>query len=187
MFHGVTDNESRLEYAKQPGALNESYSDIFGVIVANFDKPDASAWSWKLGERLNTNGRPFRDMSNPKSLGQPDHMRDYQDLPVTEPGDYGGVHINSGIHNFAAYKMLTAKDAAGKPALTPKEVAAIFYLANTQRLSRTSQFKDSRRAVADSALSLFMNLPVSQKRVKLGAIDDAFDAVGIKGARVVVD
>jgi hypothetical protein len=32
-----------------------------------------------------------------------------------------------------------------------------------------------------------MNLPVSQKRVKLGAIDEAFDAVGIKGARVVVD
>jgi hypothetical protein len=27
---------------------------------------------------------------------------------------------------------------------------------------------------------------VSQRRVKLGAIDDAFDAVGIKGTRVVV-
>jgi len=187
MFHGVTDNESRLEYVRQSGALNESYSDIFGVIVANFDKPDASAWNWKLGERLNTRGRPFRDMSNPRSLGQPDHMKNYKDLPVTQAGDYGGVHTNSGIHNFAAYKILTAKDASGKPALTPKEVAAIFYMANTQRLSRTSQFKDSRRAVADSALSLFMNLPVSQKRVKLGAIDDAFDAVGIKGARVVVD
>jgi Zn-dependent metalloprotease len=186
MFHGVTDNESRLEYARQSGALNESYSDIFGVIVANFNKPDTSKWNWKLGERLDTRGRPFRDMSNPSSLGQPDNMKNYRKLPVTEAGDWGGVHINSGIHNFAAYKMLTAKDAAGKPALKPKEVAAILYLANTQRLSRTSQFSDSRRAVVDSALSLFMNLPVSQKRVKLGAIDDAFDAVGIKGTRVVV-
>jgi Zn-dependent metalloprotease len=35
MFHGVTDHTSRLEYAFQPGALNESYSDIFGTIVAN--------------------------------------------------------------------------------------------------------------------------------------------------------
>ena len=30
MFHGVIDSTSRLEYAMQPGALNESYADIFG-------------------------------------------------------------------------------------------------------------------------------------------------------------
>jgi Zn-dependent metalloprotease len=186
MFHGVTDKSSRLEYAKQSGALNESYSDIIGVIVMNFGEPDTGKWNWKLGERLDTDGRPFRDMSDPTSLGQPAHMKDYVNLPATYSGDFGGVHINSGIHNFAAYKILTAKNGAGKPALTPSEVAAVFYLADTQRLSRTSQFSDSRRAVADSALSLFANLPLSQKKIKLKAIDDAFDAVGIKGTRVVV-
>ena len=31
MFHGVTDHTARLEYVTQPGALNESYSDIFGT------------------------------------------------------------------------------------------------------------------------------------------------------------
>lgn len=186
MFHGVTDNTSRLEYQTQSGALNESYSDIFGVIVRNSSEPDIGKWDWNLGEKLNTNGRPFRDMSNPKRLGQPDNMKDFRVLPVTRNGDFGGVHINSGIHNFAAFKILTAKDTAGKPALTPGEVAAIFYLADTQRLSRTSQFSDSRRAVADSALSLFASLPVAQRKVKLGAIDDAFDAVAIQGDRVVV-
>jgi Zn-dependent metalloprotease len=186
MFHGVTDNTSRLEYQTQSGALNESYSDIFGVIVANFSNPDASSWNWKLGQRLDTNGRPFRDMSNPTSLGQPGHMRDFKKLPVTRNGDYGGVHINSGIHNFAAYKILTAKDTSGNPALTPAETTQVFYLADTQRLSATSQFSDSRRAVADSALTLFRNLPLAQKKLKLAAIDDAFDAVGIPGTRVKV-
>jgi Zn-dependent metalloprotease len=186
MFHGVTDNTSRLEYQTQSGALNESYSDIFGVIVANSSNPDASSWNWKLGQRLDTNGRPFRDMSNPTSLGQPDHMRDFKKLPVTRKGDYGGVHTNSGIHNFAAYKILIAKDTSGNPVLTPAETAQIFYLADTQRLSATSQFSDSRRAVADSALSLFRNLPLAQKKLKLAAIDDAFDAVGIPGTRVKV-
>ena len=114
-------------------------------------------------------------------------MRDYKDSPVTERGDYGGVHTNSGIHNFAAYKILTAVDAAGKAILTPRDVMAIFYLADTQRLSHTSQFSDSRRAVADSALTLFRDLPVAERRAKLAAIDDAFDAVGIVGARVVVN
>jgi Zn-dependent metalloprotease len=66
------------------------------------------------------------------------------------------------------------------------EVAAIFYMANTQRLSRASKFRESRKAVAASALSLFMRLPLPQRKVKHGAIDDAFDAVGIKGDRVVV-
>lgn len=186
MFHGVTDSTSRLEYQTQSGALNESYSDIFGVIVANFSNPDVSTWNWKLGQRLNTNGRPFRDMSNPSSLGQPDNMRDFKNLPVTRNGDYGGVHINSGIHNFVAYKIITSKDASGKSAVTPSETAQIFYLADTQQLSATSQFSDSRRAVTDSALSLFRNLPLAQRKLKLSAIDDAFEAVGIPGARVNV-
>jgi Zn-dependent metalloprotease len=186
MFHGVTDNTSRLQYQTQSGALNESYSDIFGVIVANFSNPDASTWNWQLGARLNTNGRPFRDMSNPSSLGQPDKMSDFRDLPVTRAGDFGGVHVNSGIHNFAAYKILTAKDASGEAAVTPAEVAQIFYLADTQRLAATSQFSDSRQAVVNSALSLFMNLPLAQKKIKLSAIDDAFDAVEIAGRRVQV-
>jgi Zn-dependent metalloprotease len=47
MFHGVTDYTSRLEYRTQAGALNESYSDIFGVIIANFSKP-LSKWKWDI-------------------------------------------------------------------------------------------------------------------------------------------
>jgi Zn-dependent metalloprotease len=184
MYHGVTDNSSRLQYQRQSGALNESYSDIFGVIVANFSRSDTSTWNWKLGERLNTNGRPFRDMSRPRTLGQPEKMSQYRDLPITE--DDGGVHTNSGIHNLAAYKLLTAKDASGQPAVAPAETAQIFYLANTVYLSRTSQFSDSRQAVVNSALSLFRNLPLAQRKLKLAAIDDAFDAVEIPGLRVVV-
>lgn len=186
MFHGVTDSTARLEYANQPGALNESYSDIFGVIVANFGKTDAGTWNWKLGERLDTDGKPFRDMSDPTMLGQPAHMKDFRKLPNTRNGDYGGVHTNSGIHNKVAYLMLTGKGEGGKTALTPQEVAAIFYLAVTQRLSRTSQFVDSRSAAVNSALTLFRNLPQETQRVKVGAVDDAFDAVGIPGTRAKI-
>jgi bacillolysin/neutral peptidase B len=186
MFHGVTDNTSRLEYANQSGALNESYPDIFGIIVTNFDKPNTDDWNWKLGERLDTDGRPFRDMSDPASLGQPAKMSEFRVLPNSPRGDFGGVHINSGIHNKAAHLILTAKDASGEAVLTPMEAAAIFYLAVSQRLSRTSQFADSRRAVVESALSLFLDLPVAKKKAKIAAIDDAFDAVEIPGERVVV-
>ena len=137
MFHGVTDRTSRLEYAFQPGALNESYSDIFGTIVANLGNEDTATWDWLLGERLLPDDRPFRDLSDPARFKQPAHMRDFQALPNTRRGDWGGVHINSGIHNKAAFNLLTARGPDRVVALTPAEVAAVFYLALTQRLSRT--------------------------------------------------
>jgi Zn-dependent metalloprotease len=178
MFHGVTDMTSRLEYAFQSGALNESYSDIFGIIIANQPNPDPRNWNWKLGAGLLANGKPFRDMSAPKLHGQPDHMRNFQNLPNTREGDNGGVHINSGIHNKAAFNILTA-EKNGALVFTPGEVAAFFYIALTQRLSRTSQFTDSRTAVLDSARSLFRNLPPAGLNDRISAIQTGFSKVGI--------
>jgi bacillolysin/neutral peptidase B len=179
MFHGVTDRTSRLEYAFQSGALNESISDIFGMIVSNLDNKDPRTWNWQLGENLMADNKPFRDMSDPTLFGQPAHMNGYRKMPYSRAGDWGGVHINSGIHNKAAFNMLTAEGDDGELKLTPDEVAAAFYLANTQRLSRTSQFTDSRRAVVASARTLFRTLPLSEQESKISAIEAAFDAVGI--------
>ncbi|MFD3401576.1 M4 family metallopeptidase [Kribbella sp. NPDC058693] len=179
MFHGITDHTARLEYAFQPGALNESMSDIFGVYVSNLGNPDPRHWGWELGENLLPGDEPFRDLSDPPRFGQPDHMRDFKVLPDTRKGDWGGVHVNSGIHNKAAFNMFTAEDNAGNLVLAPDEVAAVFYLALTQRLSRTSQFADSRRFTVSSARSLFRLLPPDERDRKVAAVDGAFAAVGI--------
>ena len=120
IFHGVTDHTSRLEYAFQPGALNESYSDIFGTIIANLGNDDPRTWDWLLGERLLPGDKPFRDLSDPPRFGQPDHMDDFKVLPDTQEGDWGGVHINSGIHNKAAFNLLTAENGDGELARDPR-------------------------------------------------------------------
>jgi Zn-dependent metalloprotease len=179
MFHGVTDRTSRLEYAFQPGALNESYSDIFGTIVANSGNDDPRSWDWLLGERLLVDDQPFRDLSDPARFGQPAHMDDFQLLPNTRAGDWGGVHVNSGIHNKAAFNLLTTEDDDGTLTLSPAEAAAAFYLTLTQRLSRTSQFADSRRHMVASARTLFRALPADQQARKVAAVEAAFQAVGI--------
>jgi Zn-dependent metalloprotease len=181
MFHGVTDHTSRLEYAFQSGALNESYSDIFGTIVANLGNDDPRTWDWLLGQNLLVGDKPFRDVSNPPHFGQPDHMNKFRVLPFSRGGDWGGVHTNSGIHNKAAFNMLTTEndDTTLTLTLTPAEVGAVFYLALTQRLTRTSQFIDSRRAVMASAQTLFRTLPEDERTRKISAVEAAFDAVGI--------
>lgn len=177
LTHGITDSTARIEYLGESGALNESYSDIFGCIVANIGESDVKKWNWLIGDGLFGPGTALRDMRRPEKFDQPSHMDDYQKLPKTENGDWGGVHTNSGIHNKAAYNMLTAKDAQGNYLLKPKEVAALFYLALTQNLSRTSRFGDSRRGVELAARSLFANKTNKQARFK--AVAKAFDKVGI--------
>jgi Zn-dependent metalloprotease len=180
VFHGVTDRTARLEYAAESGALNESYSDLAGIIISNLRKPDLSEWNWEMGEDLEGTGIPLRDLSDPARFGQPAHMREYRDLPVSEFGDWGGVHINSGIHNLAGYKIMTAKDTQGEYLFDSASLAALFYLALTQYLSRTSLFHDSRRAVQLVARTLFRNEDRDVRRAKLQAIASAFDDVGIE-------
>ncbi|MGZ9273577.1 MAG: M4 family metallopeptidase [Nitrospira sp.] len=179
MFHGVTDHTSRLEYQTQAGALNESYSDIFGVIVSNLSRP-LDRWTWEIGVGFDGPGTALRDMADPALLGQPKHMRDYVNPapPYTDRNDYGGVHSNSGIHNYAAYKIMTSK-GGGKYLFTRRQIAAMFYIALTAHLSRTSQFPDSRRAVVLATRSLFRKKSAGSLAQRVKAVEDGFSAAGI--------
>ena len=176
MFHGVTDSTSRLEYQDESGALNESYSDIFGIIIANFENEDIGDWDWELGENLTSDNKPLRDLKRPSRFDQPEHMDDF----LFTSADHGGVHTNSGIHNFAAFKIMTAKNSQGQFMFTATELAAMFYISLTQHLSRTSGFTASRRGVTLAAQTLFRNDPEATLNAKIRAISRAFDAVGIE-------
>jgi len=179
MFHGITDHTSRLEYRTQAGALNESYSDIFGVIIGNFSKR-RDKWNWEIGAGFDGPGTALRNMADPTLQGQPKLMKNYEKAtpPYNSRNDYGWVHANSGIHNFAAYKIMTAK-TGNAYTFSRNQLAAMFYIALTAHLSRTSRFADSRRAVVQAARSLFRKeSPASQAR-KVKVVEDAFSAVGI--------
>ena len=117
LTHGVTENTAALTYANQPGALNESVSDVFGSLVKQHQLgQDAGDADWLIGTGLLTDavhGVALRSMKAPGTayddpvLGkdpQPAHMRDF----VTTTDDEGGVHINSGIPNHAFYLVATA-------------------------------------------------------------------------------
>jgi Zn-dependent metalloprotease len=117
LTHGITQYTADLAYAGQSGALNESVSDVFGVLVEQYARgEDAASASWLIGAGLFTadvEGDALRSMSAPGTaydddvLGadpQPGHMDDF----VTTSEDNGGVHINSGIPNRAFYLAATA-------------------------------------------------------------------------------
>ncbi|HEY5730465.1 MAG TPA: M4 family metallopeptidase, partial [Anaerolineales bacterium] len=120
LTHGVTQFEAKLVYSYQPGALNESMSDVFGSLVKQRQlNQTTSEADWIIGAGLltkNINGVGIRSMKEPGTayndpvLGkdpQPGHMKDY----VKTVSDNGGVHINSGIPNRAFY--VTAMELGG--------------------------------------------------------------------------
>ena len=116
LSHGVTEDESQLQYFNQSGALNESMSDVFGSLIKQFLKNQtADQADWLIGEGLlasGIKGVALRSMKDPGSafddplLGkdpQPKHMNNF----VRTFEDNGGVHINSGIPNHAFYQVAT--------------------------------------------------------------------------------
>ncbi|GAB3268864.1 M4 family metallopeptidase [Sinomonas notoginsengisoli] len=110
--HGLMQHTTDLRYDGQSGALNESFADVFGVLVEQFSRGDTvESASWIVGEGIflpGIHGEGVRSMKAPgtayddPALGkdpQPGHMDGY----VRTREDSGGVHVNSGIPNRAFY------------------------------------------------------------------------------------
>ncbi|NJL09561.1 MAG: M4 family metallopeptidase [Calothrix sp. SM1_7_51] len=103
--------------------MDESYADIFAIMVANQHLFDVRQWEWSLGKGFGENEDAVRDLRHPAAYGQPEHMDNYRYLFGERPSadnDWGWVHHNSGIHNKAAYSLLTAENSQGKFILSQK-------------------------------------------------------------------
>ncbi|MGY1423852.1 M4 family metallopeptidase [Bacillus cereus] len=161
LTHAVTQYSAGLEYINQSGALNESFSDVFGYFL---DPQD-----WDCGEDVYTpgiDGDALRSLSNPEKYGQPAHMNNYQNLPPTQEGDNGGVHINSGIPNKAAYLTISA---IGK-----EQAEKIYYRALTLYLTPTSDFKQAREALLQATADYY-----GYGSVSYNAVVNAWNQVGV--------
>jgi hypothetical protein len=173
--HGLTQMTADLIYAKESGALNESFSDIFGTMIEHYSgrNPD-----YLIAEDL---GGAFRSMANPGAFGHPDHYskRRFQArcTPDADTNDNCGVHINSGISNNAFYLLAeggtNATSRISVPAIGRSRAESIFYRALTVYLSRTSKFIDARNATLRAAADLY---PASVR----DAVARAWDAVGVE-------
>lgn len=160
LTHGVTGATAGLEYHDQPGALNESISDVFGSMVKQrFKGQSAAQADWLIGQGLlaaGINGVALRSMKAPGTayddpkLGkdpQPDHMSHY----VNTTSDNGGVHINSGIPNKAFFLV-----AVGLGGNSWDRAGPIWYKTLTDlRLTATASFLDFATLTADNANSLY--------------------------------
>ncbi len=169
MTHGVVEKTANLVYQDESGALNESFADVFGVLIENDT-------DWKIGEDVvkpgvSTNGC-LRDLSDPHngdlsggSWWQPNHVNE----KYTGTQDNGGVHINSGIPNYAFY-LFTTNAAVGKA-----KAEQVYYKALRDYLTKSSKFVDCRIAVIQAATDLY-------GATVANVAASAFTTVGIGGS-----
>jgi Zn-dependent metalloprotease len=154
MTHGVTEYESNLTYLNESGAINESLSDIFGEFIdlTNVLGNDSTGVRWLIGEDLP--GGAIRSMKNPPSYGNPDKMGSTKYSCST--CDQGGVNTNSGVGNKAAYLMTDggAFNGIKVTGLGIDKVAQIYYEAQTNILTSTSDYDDLANALWQGCMDL---------------------------------
>ena len=179
LSHGIIQFEADLIYQDEPGALNESFADVFGSLVKQYRKRQkAEKADWLIGAGLFTRrvkGKALRSLKAPGTayddpiLGQdpqPAHMKDY----VKTDEDNGGVHVNSGIPNKAFYEV-----AIRLGGYAWEKTGRIWYVALTDRLSPEAGFHEAAQATFAAAGELFGSRGEEQEAVREG-----WEAVGMK-------
>lgn len=175
LTHGVTQYEARLQYYNEPGALNESFSDILAKTV-EFDAFGDTA-TWQMARHVYDGG--LRDLSNPNLKEQPDTYMG--DMWYTGYEDNGGVHYNSGVQNFWFYLLCEGGTGINDhemnysvESIGMETAANIAYRNLTEYLGSTSDYLDSRIGSLLATADLHgKNSTIYQE------VANAWDAVGV--------
>jgi Thermolysin metallopeptidase, alpha-helical domain/Thermolysin metallopeptidase, catalytic domain len=180
---GIVSFEAGFNYVGQSGALTQSLTNVFGVLIKQYklDQEAADA-DWLLGAGVfgpKVNGVALQSMAAPGTayddpvLGkdpQPAHMKDY----VETVADNGGVHTNVGIPDHAFYTIAMilgghAWERAGR----------IWYEAlSDARLKPTTNFRTFARTTRATAARLY-----GDRSDEAAAVLAGWEKVGIQLSR----
>lgn len=156
LSHAVTEHTSNLIYSHQSGALNESFSDMFGeaVDLTNQRGNDADSVRWEMGESIPGIGA-IRNMMEPTRFKDPD--RTDSSLYYCGAGDHGGVHSNSGVPNKAFALMVDGGVFHGYTitGIGMEKAAQVAYRTNATYLTSSSKFLDAYNGFLQSCRDLY--------------------------------
>ena len=175
--HGLTENTANLIYSYESGALNESFSDIFGTLIENYGRP--TNWDWKIGQDMTPSAQGIRNMSNPNLFSDPDTY--LGTFWATGAGDNGGVHTNSGVSNFWFYLLSQGgsgtndiSNAYNVTGISKASAAQIAFRALTVYFTPTTNYIAARGYAIQAAKDIFGNCSNEVKQTT-----NAWYAVGV--------
>jgi Zn-dependent metalloprotease len=156
--HGVTEFSSNLDYQDESGALNESFSDIYGTAIEFYKKPATA--NFLMGEEIVVTPGALRSLQNPNAYGDPDCYMGTN--YYTGTADNGGVHTNSGVQNFWYYLCSQGgngtndnNDSYNVTGFGWYDACRVAFRNNTFYLVNTSEYMDSRTGSIQAAQDMF--------------------------------
>lgn len=172
--HAVTEYSANLTYQNEAGALNESFSDIFGALVEFYYQPDGRGYypykhlgyaDWLIAEDSVISVTAWRDMRNPSSTTtlasgsqQPSKYQGTYWYSGTQ--DNGGVHVNSGVQNFFFYLLCEGGNGTNDglsynvTGIGIDNAARVAYRALTVYCTAGTDYADARTAWISAAQDL---------------------------------
>jgi Zn-dependent metalloprotease len=175
--HGVTTYSANLTYSYESGALNESFSDIFGECIENYAK---GTNDWMISCDIGVNGcAAFRNLANPNQFSNPDTYKGTFWYAGTS--DNGGVHTNSGVQNKWFYILTTGETGVNDKGYSYTvsgigidKAARIAYRNLTVYLTASSNYAAARAGAIQSATDLY-----GAGSAEVTATAGAWNAVGV--------
>jgi Zn-dependent metalloprotease len=191
--HGVSTTTANFVYARESGALDEGFSDIWGACVSDYANKTyplpANKDIWKIGEEVwGPASGLTRSMQNPESLGQaavylkganwidaslegcrkPEPSVKVNDVIIGN--DFCGIHTNSGVLNRWFYIIAEGGTIIEKFGI---DSAATLAYVTELFLTPNSGYQTARLASLDAARVLSWNSNCSDR------IKEAWKAVGV--------
>lgn len=164
--HGITRFTAGLLSDKIPGALNESFSDILGIVIEQKSLNNPNHWLFAYDALGNTSPN-VRDFSNPLNKQNPAFFNqtfwvDNTTCTPTAFNDFCGVHTNCTVQDYWFYLLSTGSsiNTATMNNTTVQGIGIdnalkITFHNLTNFLGQNSTFTDSRFGSIFAAISLF--------------------------------
>ncbi|MBI1783353.1 MAG: M4 family metallopeptidase [Sphingobacteriales bacterium] len=187
--HGICQYTANLLYQGESGALNEGFSDIWGVCVEHWAAP--AKQTWLIGEEITITQPALRSMANPNLFNQPDTYLGTNWFPQagctpSNANDRCGVHTNSGVLNY--WFFLLSQGGSGT-----NDIGSIFnfggigidraqliaFRAESVYLNSSANYLAARNATISAARDLNNGVIGSCEEV---AVTNAWYAVGVGNA-----
>ena len=173
--HGLTANSAMLLLEDEPGALNESFSDIFGVLIDWYARPLVA--NWTVGEEVSSS---IRSLADPSVNNDPKFYKVVNWKALGGSG-FGGIHSNNGVQNHWFYLLVNGGNDTNEEGNTftingigMEKAAQIVYRNLTVYLTPTSNYEEARFYSILSAQDLFGSCSP-----EVEAVTNAWFAVGV--------
>lgn len=174
--HSLTENMAGLVYSGESGGMNESFSDLMGVMAERWMDGGTSN-NWKIGEDAytpGTSGDALRTMTDPAADGW---SADY----YTSASAIGAmdVHGSSGIGNLA-FSLLSnggyhpRRSSSYTSGVGPDAAMWIAFRAYRYYLTSTSDYADLREGMTLAAADGY-----GATSWVVDSVESAFNAVGV--------